>query len=83
MWHDCGMSTVWRLRIDEETLERANRVTERIGTSTQEMVRIFVAKIAESGRVPLELERGSDGISLPWEIRASALETFYDPAKSW
>jgi addiction module RelB/DinJ family antitoxin len=54
------MSTVWKLKIDQETLERANRVTERMGTSTQEMVRIFVSQIAESGRIPLKLEPGDD-----------------------
>jgi antitoxin component of RelBE/YafQ-DinJ toxin-antitoxin module len=77
------MSTVWRLRIDRNTLTRANRVTERLGASTQEMVRVFVSKIAESGRVPLELEAGTDAVSLPWELRAAALENFYDPAKTW
>ena len=77
------MSTVWRLRIDQDTLDRANQVTGRLGTSTQEMVRVFVAKIAESGRVPLDLEPGSDGVATPWEIRAATLEGFYDPAKAW
>ncbi len=77
------MSTVWRLRIDEETLARANRVTRRLGTSTQEMVRVFVSQIAQSGRVPLELEPGTETASVPWEIRAATLESFYDPAKTW
>ncbi len=33
------MSTVWRVRIDENVLNKADRVTKRLGTSTQEMVR--------------------------------------------
>lgn len=50
------MSIVWRVRIDEDVLNRADRVTKRLGTSTQEMVRIFVTQIAKSGKVPLKLE---------------------------
>ncbi len=49
------MSYLWRVRIDEKILDRADRVTERLGTSTQEMVRVLVAKIAHTGAVPLEL----------------------------
>jgi addiction module RelB/DinJ family antitoxin len=60
MCHNCGMTKVWRLRIDQKTLKRANQVTERIGTSTQELVRIFVTKIAQTGRVPLELNTDDD-----------------------
>jgi len=41
--------------MDEKVLDRADRVTERLGTSTQEMVRVLVAKIAHTGAVPLEL----------------------------
>ena len=32
-----------------------NRVTTRLGTSTAEMFRIFVAQIAHTGKVPLSL----------------------------
>lgn len=46
--------------MDEKTLARADRVTKRLGTSTQEMVRIFVTQIAESGRVPLKLDPEDD-----------------------
>lgn len=50
------MTTVWRVRIDRSTLSKANRVTKRLGTSTQEMVRVFVTQIANSGKVPLKLD---------------------------
>ena len=35
--------------------EDGNRVTTRLGTSTAEMIRIFVAQIADTGKVPLNL----------------------------
>lgn len=77
------MNYLWRVRVDERELERADRVTERLGTSTQEMVRVLVAKIAQTGRVPLELGWQDDSVTMPWEQRAKTLESFYDPAKTW
>lgn len=68
---------------DEKILDEADRVTERLGTSTQEMVRVFVAKIARTGAVPLELGLGDDPVMSPWEQRAATLECFYEPSKTW
>jgi antitoxin component of RelBE/YafQ-DinJ toxin-antitoxin module len=77
------MSYLWRVRIDEKILDRADQVTERLGTSTQEMVRVLVTKIAQTGAVPLELGWEDDRLLSPWEQRARTLESFYDPAKTW
>jgi addiction module RelB/DinJ family antitoxin len=76
------MTKVWRLRIDEKTLKRANQVTERIGTSTQEVVRIFVSKIARSGRVPLELDLNNDDLVLDKERRNKLLASL-DDSEGW
>ncbi len=77
------MSYLWRLRIDEKVLDQADRVTKRLGTTTQEMVRVLVAKIARTGAIPLELNLGDDSVMSPWEQRAQTLESFYDPTKAW
>jgi antitoxin component of RelBE/YafQ-DinJ toxin-antitoxin module len=77
------MSYLWRIRIDEKKLERADRITRRLGTSPQEMVRVLVSKIAETGTIPLELRLEDDSLNSPWEQRAKALESFYDPSKAW
>ena len=77
------MSSVLKVRVDAKELKRADRVTKRLGTSTQEMVRVFVTKIARTGRVPLELSLHDDPAATPWEQRSQALESFYDPAKAW
>ena len=69
--------------MDKEKLARANRITKNLGTTTQEMVRVFVAKIALSGRVPLELEWQDSTASNTWEINSKTLESFYAPAKRW
>ena len=49
------MTVLFRCRIEKPLLEKANRVTTRLGTSTGEMFRIFVAQIAHTGKVPLNL----------------------------
>ena len=71
-----------RCRIEKDLLERADRVTQRLGSSTHEMIRIFIAQIAHTGKVPLQLSAEEDALS-PWEQRAATLEGFYDPAKTW
>jgi len=65
-------------------LKRADKVTERLGTSTPEMIRVFLAEIARTGKVPVNLNSRSDErIAGPWPQRAATLESFYDPAKTW
>jgi addiction module RelB/DinJ family antitoxin len=50
------MTVLFRCRIDKPLLTRANAVTKSLGTSTAEMFRIFVAEIARTGKVPVNLQ---------------------------
>ncbi len=78
------MTVLFRCRIEKPLLDKANRVAEKLGTSTSEMVRIFVTQMARTGRVPLKLDPNvEDSIAGPWEERASMLESFYDTSKTW
>jgi antitoxin component of RelBE/YafQ-DinJ toxin-antitoxin module len=78
------MTVLFRCRIKKPVLAKANRVTKRLGTSTSEMVRIFVTQMAATGKVPLNLDAGSDdGVVVPWEQRAAMLESFYGKSKTW
>jgi len=54
------MTVLFRCRIEKPLLDKANQVTSQLGTSTAEMFRIFVAQIAQSGKVPLKLETQPD-----------------------
>jgi addiction module RelB/DinJ family antitoxin len=77
------MTVLFRCRIEKPLLDKANRVTKRLGTSTSEMVRIFVTQMARTGKVPLKLDAGQDvGIAGAWEKRAATLESFYDKPKA-
>ena len=78
------MTVLFRCRIEKPLLDKANRVSKRLGTSTSEMVRIFVTQMARTGKVPLKLDVGeSDTIAGAWEKRAATLESFYDESKTW
>ena len=50
------MTVLFRCRIEKPLLDKANRVSKRLGTSTSEMVRIFVTQMARTGKVPLKLD---------------------------
>ncbi len=78
------MTVLFRCRVEKPLLEKVNRVTRDLGTSTPEMFRIFIKEIARTGKVPVSLTvAGEDGIAGPWEQRAATLESFYDKSKAW
>jgi addiction module RelB/DinJ family antitoxin len=78
------MTVLFRCRIEKPLLDEANRVAEKLGTSTSEMVRIFVTQMARTGRVPLKLNTNvQDDLAEDWQNRASMLEMFYDKSKAW
>ena len=78
------MTVLFRCRIEKPLLDKANRVTKRLGTSTPEMVRIFVTQMAMTGKVPLRLDASQDdAIAGAWEKRAATLESFYAKSKAW
>lgn len=74
------MSTVWRIRVDEELLNKADRVTKRLGTSTQEMVRVFITQIARTGKVPLNLDPDDDLVDVR---RRNRVWGELDDTKDW
>ncbi len=78
--HDCAVS----LPREEAAAGQSQQGDQ--GTSTPEMVPIFLTQIAKTGKVPLKLdpERGTeDPIAGPLEHRAALLESFYDKSKTW
>jgi antitoxin component of RelBE/YafQ-DinJ toxin-antitoxin module len=80
------MTVLFRCRVKKPLLDKANKVTKQLGTSTPEMVRIFLAQIAQTGKVPLKLDSNletEDHISGSKEYRAALLESFYDKSKTW
>jgi len=56
------MTVSFCYRIAKLLLGKANKATDQLGTSTAEMVRIFVAQVARTGLVPLKLQAESDNL---------------------
>jgi antitoxin component of RelBE/YafQ-DinJ toxin-antitoxin module len=50
------MTVLFRCRVQKPLLAKADAVTKKLGTSTPEMFRIFVAEIARTGKVPVSLK---------------------------
>jgi antitoxin component of RelBE/YafQ-DinJ toxin-antitoxin module len=78
------MTVLLRCRVEKDVLAKADNIAARLGTSTPEMIRFFLADIARTGKVPLNLStQAEDSIAGPWPHRAATLESFYDPIKTW
>jgi antitoxin component of RelBE/YafQ-DinJ toxin-antitoxin module len=78
------MTVLFRCRVEKPLLDRANEVTKKLGTSTPEMFRIFVAHIARTGQVPVVLQGDTeDSLADSWAQRAALIESFYGDSKTW
>jgi antitoxin component of RelBE/YafQ-DinJ toxin-antitoxin module len=77
------MTVLFRCRVNKLLLDKAEKVAQSVGTSTGEMVRIFLAEIARTGRVPviLSLERDSD--ALVSKTARNRIMRSLDDTKSW
>jgi antitoxin component of RelBE/YafQ-DinJ toxin-antitoxin module len=78
------MTVLFRCRVEKPMLKKVNTVTQRLGTDTGEVFRIFLAEIARTGRVPVRLALEPDAAPvLSWKQRSKTLESFYDESKTW
>jgi antitoxin component of RelBE/YafQ-DinJ toxin-antitoxin module len=75
------MTVLFRCRVEKPLLAKANTVTKSLGTSTAEMVRIFVSEIARTGKVPVKLDSAKD--SLLDVQKRNKIWSELDDAKSW
>ena len=73
---------LFRCRVEKPLLAKANAVTKSLGTSTAEMVRIFVTEIARTGKVPVRLNIAKDD-DLPDVQRRNKIWGELDDTKSW
>jgi antitoxin component of RelBE/YafQ-DinJ toxin-antitoxin module len=82
VWHSWDMTVLFRCRVEKPLLAKANAVTKSLGTSTAEMVRIFVAEIARTGKVPVNLNasENEDLVDVP---RRNKIWSQLDDTQSW
>ena len=73
---------LFRCRVEKPLLAKANAVTKSLGTSTAEMVRIFVSEIARTGKVPVRLNISNDDNLLDVQ-RRNKIWSELDDTKNW
>ena len=57
------MTVLFRCRVEKPLLAKTDAVTKSLGTSTADLFRDFVAEIARTGKVPVNLKNsGSDDL---------------------
>jgi antitoxin component of RelBE/YafQ-DinJ toxin-antitoxin module len=76
------MTVLFRCRVEKPLLKKADAVTKSLGTSTAEMVRIFVTEIARTGKVPVRLETAKADHLLDVQ-RRNKIWSELDDTKSW
>ena len=73
---------LFRCRVQKPVLAKAEAVTKKLGTSTAEMFRIFVAEIARTGRVPVNLGTSEDDHLVDFQ-RRNKIWSELDDTKNW
>ena len=66
--------------MDEEDLSKANAVAESAGTSTPEIIRMFIHQVARSGQVPVSLSARDDLLDVK---RRNKVLLELDDAEGW
>ena len=76
------MTVLFRCRVQKPLLKKAEKVTQSLGTSTGEMVRVFLAEIARTGRVPVNLGLEKDADVLDKTARNQMMRSL-DDTNTW
>jgi addiction module RelB/DinJ family antitoxin len=77
------MTVLFRCRVDPKLLKRAAKVTQELGTSLPEAVRIFVAQVARTGSVPLSLSTKSGPDVLVNKAARDEIIRSLDDTETW
>jgi len=77
------MTVLFRCRVDPRLLKRAAKITEELGTSLPEAVRIFVAQIARTGSVPLSLSTKPEPEGLINKAARDKIMRSLDDTETW
>ena len=77
------MTVLFRCRVDPKLLKRAAKVTEKLGTSLPEAVRIFVTQIARTGGVPLSLSTKPEPDALINKVARDKIMRSLDDTETW
>ena len=71
---------MFRCRVDKTILKRAHEISEQMGTSTSELVRIFLIAVVKTGQLSFtpKAEAEEDEMLGPIERRREMLDYFHE-----
>lgn len=74
------MTETFRCRVDKDLLEKADELSQQMGTSTSELVRIFLKALVKTGQLPFtpKGETEEDEMLGPIGRRREMLDYFHD-----
>ncbi len=74
------MTEMFRCRVDKGLLQRAHELSQEMGTSTSELVRIFLKALVKTGQLPFTPrgETEEDEMLGPTKRRREMLDYFHD-----
>lgn len=73
-----------RFRVDTELFDQADRISSEMGTSTPNLVRMFLTALVKERALPFKVSADpEDAVTGPWKQRAEVIESFYDKSKTW
>jgi addiction module RelB/DinJ family antitoxin len=64
MWHNRGMTDIFRVRIERSLVKRATKVAEEIGTTPGEIVRMLFTQLVKRRAIPFDLKADIDDIDV-------------------
>ncbi len=69
---------MFRCRVEKDLLRKAHKISDEMGTSTSELVRIFIKTLVKQRRLPFDLtaESEADQIVGPIARRREVLDLF-------
>jgi len=72
------MTEMLRCRVERDLLQQVNEISRHLGTSTSELVRIFLNQVAKRRGLPFPLVADDNSDILPpASVRAKIIEDFY------
>jgi addiction module RelB/DinJ family antitoxin len=69
-------TTIWRCRVEPDLLKQAQALAKSLGTSLSESVRIILAEMVSTGRIPVSIDRKANEEAAQLTQVKRALEAF-------
>lgn len=74
---------MFRCRVEKSLLKRAHEISRQMGTSTSELVRIFLTALAKSGRMPFTLSADKGEPDLAMREHRNRILRGLDDSEGW